>query len=192
MAEVGGDVAGRNCGKSFGKRLFQCSNGARLELAEFLFELCPALLDGIEIGRIRRQVAEGGPGIFNQLADAIHFVSTEIIEHDQLTGFQLRAENVLHISQKHVAIGGSFDAHCRHPARCTDCAQQSQATPAAGWHAFPNAFASQAAAIAPRHFRSDTTLVYEDQAFRIDLPRRFPPEIALRPDTLGSLLGGVQ
>jgi hypothetical protein len=160
-------------------------------LRSFLFELCPALPDGIEIGRIGRQVAEGRAGVFDQFADAIHFVGAQIVHHDQLTGFQLRAKYVPDVSQQDIATGGSFDTHRRHPARGTDCAQQCQTAPAPGRHSFPNAFASQAAAIAPRHFRRDATLVDEDETLRIDFPGRFPPEIALRPATVGILFGGV-
>jgi len=97
---------------------------------------------------------------------------------------------MLYISQKDLAGGGSFDAHCRHPARYTDCAQQSQTTPAASRHAFPTAFAPQTSAIAPRHFRRNTTLVYEDETLRVDLPRRLPSEITLRRNTVGIPFGG--
>src|ERR1700744_2297677 len=98
---------------------------------------------------------------------------------------------MLQVSQKDVTVGGSFNRHGGYPAGNTDSAQYGQRAPAACRNAFIQACAAQDAAIAPRHLRGDAALVEEDEPRRIDLPGGFLPELPLRPDPLGVLLGGM-
>ena len=162
------------------------------ERPQFLFHLCPALFNGIEIGRIRREVAERGAGLFNEFAYTVHFVGTEIIHDHQLAGFQLRTEDVSEISQEDIAIGGRLNRHSGYPSGNTDGSQQCQGPPATGRNSLLDARAMQRTAVATGHFRRNTAFVDEDDLRRVDVPGFLPPELALRFDALAVLLGSME
>jgi hypothetical protein len=71
------------CEGSFAKSLLEGNDGTGFESAEFLLHLCPALLDGVEVGRVGRQVTERSPGLLNEFSDAIPLVRSQVIHDDQ-------------------------------------------------------------------------------------------------------------
>lgn len=192
MAEVVSGVLGCEGGERFVKGLLKGGDGTSLEGPQFLFHLCPALFDGIEIGRIGRQVAESGAGLLNELAYTVHFVGAQIIHDHELAGFQLRTEYVSEISQEDIAIGGRLNGHSGHPSGNTDGSQQCQGSPATGRNSLLDACAMQGTAVATGHFRRDAAFVDEDDLRRIDVSGFLPPELALRLDALAVLLGSME
>ena len=192
MAEVVGGILGRNCGERFGQSVLEGGDGTRLERAQLLFYLCPALFDRVKVRRVGRQVTERGAGLFNEFPDTVHFMGSQIVHDDQLTGLQLRTQDVFEISPENIAIGGRFDRHRSHPTGNTDRSQHCQRSPASGRNSFFDARAVQRTSVTPRHFRGDAALVNEDELRRIDLSGFPPPELALRFDSLAVLLGGVE
>jgi hypothetical protein len=191
MAEVGGKVVWSDGSQGVGERLFERGDGTGLDFAELLFELCPTLLDGIEIGRVGREITESGAGVLDQLPDAVHLVGSQIVEHYQMTRVQLRAKNVLQIGQKDIPVGGGFHRHGGDPTGNADRAQHRPCSPATDGNSFPHSFASLSSTVAVRHFRRDAAFVDEDEPLRIQLPRLLAPELALRPDSCAVLCGGV-
>ena len=192
MAEVVGGILGRNGGERFGESVLEGGDGTGLECAQLLFDLCPALFDWVKVGRVGRQVTERGSGLFNEFPHAVHFMGSQIVHDDQLTGLQLRTQDVFQISPEDIAIGGRFDRHRSHPSGNAHRSQHCQCPPAAGRNSFVDARAVQPASVTPRHFRGDAALVNEDEIRRIDLSGFLPPELALRFDSLAVLLGGVE
>ena len=192
MAEVVDGVLGGNSGKCFGDRLLKGGNRAGLELSQLLFDLGPAFFDRVEVRRVGRQVTECCAGLFNEFPYAVHFVRSEIVHDDQLTGLQLWTKNVFQISPEDIAIGGCFDGHRCYPAGNGDRSQHRQGSPAAGRNSFLDARAAQRPSITPRHFRRDAALVDEDELRRIDLPGFLLPELALCFDPVTVPLGGVE
>ena len=55
------------------------------------FELRKHLLNGIEVGTVRREKPQGGPPLFNQLRTDRILVNGEIIEDDEIPGAERRA-----------------------------------------------------------------------------------------------------
>ena len=192
MAEIVGGVLGRNNGEGFGKGLLEGCDGTGLKSAQRLFNLRPTLFDRVEVGRVGRQVAERGSGLFDEFSYAIDFMSAQIVHDNQLARFQLRTKDIFQISQEDIAVGGGFNGHSGHPAGNTDRAQYRQCAPAAGWNPLFDARALQRATIAPGHFRGDAALIDEDELRRIDLSGFPLPELALRFDSITVLLGGVE
>ena len=123
MAEIVGGVLGRNSGEGFGECLLEGSDGTGLESAQPLFDLRPALFDRVEVGRVGRQVAERGSGLFDEFSYAIDFMSSQIVHNNQLARFQLRTKDVFQISQEDIAVGGGLNGHSGHPAGNTDRSQ---------------------------------------------------------------------
>jgi hypothetical protein len=192
MAEVVGGVLGSECGECFVKGLLKRGDRAGFESPQLLFHLCPALFNGIEIGRIGRQIAESGASLFDEFAYTVHLVGAQIIHDHQLAGFQLRTKDMSEISQEDIAIGGRLNRHSGYPSGNTDGSQQCQGPPATGRNSLLDACAMQRAAVAPGHFRRDTAFVDEDDLRRVDVPGFLPPELALRFDALAVLLGSME
>ena len=61
MAEIVGGVLRCEGGESLAKSLLEGNYGTGFERAELLLHLGPALLDGIEVGRVGRQVQREAP-----------------------------------------------------------------------------------------------------------------------------------
>src|SRR5262249_19083737 len=57
----------------------QSLSRASLESAEHQFDFGPAFFDGVEVGRISRQVEQAGTGSFDLLPHGRCFVGTEIV-----------------------------------------------------------------------------------------------------------------
>ena len=132
MAEIVGGVLRCEGSESFAKSLLEGNYGTGFERAELLLHLGPALLDGVEIGRVGRQVTERSSGLLDEFSDAVHFVSSQVVHDDQLAGFQLWAKNLFQISQEDVSIGGRLNGHNGHPSGNADCSQYSQGAPVTG------------------------------------------------------------
>ena len=73
--------------------------GSRGGLAQQGLELGERHLDGIEIGRIGRQVEKDGAPGFDRGADACDFVRGEIVNHDDVALRQARGQHRLDIDQ---------------------------------------------------------------------------------------------
>jgi len=72
------------------------------------FEFGEGLFDRIEIGTVRRQVADLGSGRGNQLADSRHLVGGKVAEDDDVAGAQFRVKNVLRVGGKDGGIDRSL------------------------------------------------------------------------------------
>lgn len=130
--------------------------------------------------------------MFDEFFDAVHLVGAQVVHHDQLTGFQMRTQNVFQISQKNISIGGGFYGHDSHPTGKADRSQYRQGAPPASRNSFINAGAVECATVTPRHLRGDTAFIDKDELRRVDMPRFLLPELALGLDTFAVLLGGAE
>jgi len=141
VAEIVDGVLRGEGSESFAQSLLEGIDGTGSESAELLLHLGPALLNGVEVGRVGRQVTERGPGLLDEFSDAIHFVSSQVIHDDQLAGFQLWAKNLFQISQKDISIGGRLNGHDGHPTGNADGSQYGQCAPVTGGNSLINASA---------------------------------------------------
>ena len=66
----------------------QAGNGAFCRTAKKPLQFAEQLLDGIEVWRIWRQIAELGTCIFDGRANATDFVGREIVQHHDVTKLQ--------------------------------------------------------------------------------------------------------
>lgn len=192
MAEVVDGVLWRKRREGFGECLLQGNNGTGFESAKLLFHLCPAFFNGVEVRGIGRQIAERSAGVLDKFSDAVHPVSAQVVHNDQLTGFQVRTQNVLQIGEKNITVGGGFYGHDSYPAGKADGSQYCQGAPSAGGNSFIDAGTVQCSAITPRHLRGDTAFVDKDELRGVDTPRFGLPELALSLDSFAVLLGGAE
>jgi len=85
-------------------------------LTQMGFEFGEGQFNGIEIGTVRRQVAEANPASRKQPADIMDFVGGEIVKDERIAPAQLRTEHPLQINREHLGIDGAFDQKGRFDA----------------------------------------------------------------------------
>jgi hypothetical protein len=168
---------------------FACS---RFCGTEQYFEFAPGLFDGVEVGRVRRQVEQIGTRGVDAFANALHFVRGEVVHDDQVSGLQLRAEDRVEVGEEDLGVGGGLNRHRGDHASEAYRAQDGEDLPVAFGRAFMHPRSLQAACEAPRHLRRDAALIEEDQLLRRGLADA--GKVLFAPDAVGFrvALGGVE
>jgi len=101
---VGGEANGR----------LQCLSGAGLGRAQPGFQLAEGEFDGVEIGRVGRQLQQASPTGFDEFSQAGHFVGWQVAPgHDHVAGHEHGAEHLLQVGSKDHAVDGPVDSHGR-------------------------------------------------------------------------------
>ena len=186
------DVLRSDGSEGLTEAVFESEHRTSFGSAEELLDLGPALLDGIEVGGIRRQIAKLGSALLNQITHALHFVSGQIVHHHDVAGLELRAQHLFDVSQEDVTIGGRFDGHDGDPSRGTHGTQHGKRSPVPSGCAFGDSLSADATPVTSRHLRRDAAFVQKYQPFRVDLAGLFAPEAAPDLTVRGVLLGGVE
>ena len=78
-------------------------------LAQMRFEFGKSQFNGIEIGAVRRQVADANPASRKQLADDLDFMGGEVVEDERVARTQLGTKHLLKVSRENLGIDGTFD-----------------------------------------------------------------------------------
>ena len=144
-------------------------DGALLGRVHPALDLGEGLFDGIEVGRVWRQIPEPCAGRFNQAAQGHRLVAAEIIYDDDIAWLKLRNENLLNIGPEAFAVDGAVEQ-----ARCGEAvaaqgAKESQRPPVAVWREAPHPLAFWPPSAQWGHVGLDPGLVDKDQASRIEL-----------------------
>src|ERR1700716_254837 len=96
-------------------RSVETGNSALGDLAEQRLEVAVGHLDGIEIGRVLRQVAERGPRLLNRFSDSRNLVGLQIIHHDNVVAPKCWSQALLDVGSEYISGHGAFDHHrCDH------------------------------------------------------------------------------
>jgi len=96
-------------------RSVETGNSALGDLAEQRLEFAVGHLDGIEIGRVLRQVAERGPRLLNRFSDSRNLVGLQIIHHDNVVAPKCWSQALLDVGSEYISGHGAFDHHrCDH------------------------------------------------------------------------------
>ena len=155
-------------------------------------ELAECLLDGIEIGAVRRQETHAGAAAEDQAFDGWGFVDAQIVEDDDVARTELGTKHLLHIGFEDLDVGWAFDQE-----RCVE-AVDSQGRDEGGGLPMPMRDLSQAT-LAPRtparesgHFCVQGRLVDEDQSAHIPLGLIATPLRTGLGNIRPVLLGGVR
>jgi hypothetical protein len=122
---------------------------------------------------------------FDQFADPVGFMGTEVVHHHNMTWFQFRAEHLFDVSQKDVAIGRLLDGHGRNHSASADGAQDGHDFPVAAGGGLVDATSSAAASPQPRHGGRNSAFIQINQPLRRDIADRLeelfaPLEIRFR------------
>ena len=167
-------------------KLFQSAGGP---LTQMCFEFGKSHFNGIEIGAVRRQVADAHPSIRKQPTDVLDFVSGEVIEDERVALAQLRTEHLLKISREHLGIDGAFDQKGSLDAVMAQGRNEGGALPVAMRDGAEATLAHQAATMVAGHLGVQTGFINKHQP--ADIPARLlsapqsPGGFNVRPILLG-------
>ena len=192
VAEPGLSVTGGDGGNGVGDGLLEGIDRSSFGGAKRLFELGPALLDGIEIRRVGRQVEQFGTRGFNQLPHPENFVRTQVVHHHHVARFQPGAQHLLQVSKKNFAIRGRFYGHGCNQSFDAHRTQQSQSLPVPRRIGLPHPLTAESTPIATRHLRGHAAFIQEQQPFRVDPVQRFAPRLTTFPVLLAVLFLGIE
>ena len=133
-------------------------------LAEECFDCAERHLDGIEIGRVLRQVAKCRPCPLDRLANAGTFVKIEMVHDDDIAAPERGSQTLFDIGQEHLSRHGTFDHHRSDHLVVTQGGHEGDRFPNPAWGAADQLDAAWAATIEPHHIRGDRSLIDKDQS----------------------------
>jgi hypothetical protein len=153
------------------------------------FEFGESHLNRIEIGAVRRQVAEANPAGGKQRADVMNFVGGEVVEDEGVARAQLGTEHLLKIGREHLGIDGTFDQEGSFDAFLAQGRNEGGALPVAVRDGAETALAQRTAAIVAGQLGVQACFINKDQPADIPvglLPAPKPPGgFNVRPILLG-------
>ncbi len=176
-----------------GSDAFPCLfDGSLCGFSQQRFQFGEHLLDGIEIGAVRRQKEQLCTGLADGAADRLSLMAIEIIHDHDVAGFERGNEELLDISQEAFAIDGAVKDHWRINAIGAQRRQEGESLPVAMRHFCVQGLATCTPAAQPRHIGFGRGLIKKDQPRRIKLALMgFPPR-AFSGDVGTVLFGGEQ
>ena len=121
------------------------------DLPEHGLELGESLLDGVEVGAVGREEAQGCASRFDQLAHRSTLVARQIVHDDDIAGPQFGDEHLTDIGFEPVAVDRPVEHHrCNHAGHA-QCRDQRGRLAVTVREAHPQALAPGAAAMAAGH-----------------------------------------
>ena len=154
-------------------------DGAFRVFAQVRLEFGEGLLDRIEVGRVRRQVAKRGAGLFDQAAHLFALVRTEIVHDDDVAWLKGRNERLFDIGLEAFGVHRPVEDHGRGQAVDAQASGEGGDLPVAVRGAAFQALAARTAAVKTRHVGGAARLIDEDQFSRIE------PFLIGRPEGAG-------
>ncbi len=109
MSEVVGALLGTERLQEFSNASPCCFDGSFVCLSDECLELCEHHLDGIEVGAVGRQEEEMCTDVSDRIAGRLSLVASEIIEDDDVTGFECRDQTLPNPRGKSDAIDGTIE-----------------------------------------------------------------------------------
>jgi len=172
---------------------FPCGlDGSLGSLAQERFELCEDLLDRIEIGTVGRQEEELRSDRSKRTSDSFCFVTAEIVDDDDVAGFERGQKKLLDISAEAVAVDRSIDHAWRVDAVAAQRRKEGQSPPVSVRDLAQEPVTARRPAAQAGHVGFGPGLVDEDQPSRIKPALIGFPACAFSGDVGTILLGGEQ
>ena len=107
--------------------------------------------NGIEVGAVRRQVADANPSGREQPTDVLDFMGGEIVKDERVTLAQLWTEHLLQINRENLGIDRAFDQKGRFDAFMAQGCNKSGTLPVAVRDGAETTLAHQAAIMVAGH-----------------------------------------
>jgi hypothetical protein len=123
----------------------------RSSFAQSPFEFGEGHLDGIEIGRVLRQVTQFGAGGFDGLFYTSHLVGPKMVHHDNIAAVERGNQALLNIGQKSFSVHGSFNHQWRRHSIAAQAGHECQRLSGSKRHTPHQSLATWAATIETSH-----------------------------------------
>ena len=108
--------------KDLAAELREAVDGSFGPVAEQFFELRKGKLNGVQIGRVRWQVAKFSPNSLDCFSHASHFMTGEIVHYDKISRSECGNQMLLDPRSKQRPIDGAFDRQRGHETLGSQCA----------------------------------------------------------------------
>jgi len=145
--------------------------------------------NGIEVGAVRRQVADANPSSREQPTDVLDFMGGEVVEDERVTLAQLWTEHLLQINRENLGIDRAFDQKGRFDAFMAQGRNKSGTLPVAVRDGAETTLAHQAATMVAGHLGVQAGFINKHQL--ADIPAGLlrspkpPGDLNVRPILLG-------
>jgi len=144
-----------------------CSLGS---LAKQCFEFGKDLLDGVEVGAVFWQEKKLGSGGANGGAHGFALMTAEIVEDDDVTGFECRHQHLLDVSPEGLAIDWPVDDAGRIDAIRAQGGEEGDGSPSPLRHLAQEPATARCPAAERCHVGFGPGLVDEDEPRRVKSP----------------------
>ena len=170
----------------------ECLDGARGLPSQERLELGEGVLDRIEVGAVRRQVAQLGACRLDQIAHARPLVTGQVVHDDDVAWVKLRDQDPIDPGLEDVAVDRAVDDERGDDAAVAQAGDEGGGLPMAMRHAHPQPLAARATAVATGHVGAGPTLVDEHQPVGFEVDLTLEPGPAPAQHIGAVLLGGMR
>ena len=165
---------------------------ARGGLTKQRFEFGEELFDGVQVGRIGRQIEQRGLRRNNGFFHSGHLVAAEIVEDHDVPGLQCGAQKLSHPGQEQFAIHGPVRDHGSGQLIVPQTSDKGGRLPIAIGSRSDASLPSGRAAIAPRHVCRGPGFIDEHELSYVHVRLCRVPGAPRHLHVLALLLAGVQ
>ena len=168
MGEVCGAFLRRKFAECFGDFAPQAGDGAGRCLAQEGFEFGEDLFDGIEVGRLGRQIAHMRARCFDGILDASDFMAGQVVHDDDLARLEGWHQKLLDPGAECLAIHRAVQRQRRTEPIAAQGCDKCGGAPMAIWCLAQKPLSGRTAAVAPHHVGGKPGLVDEHQSGSIE------------------------
>ena len=143
-------------------------HGSLCGFAQKGFELGEGKFDGVEIGRVGRQIDQRGPGRFNEVAHARDLVSREVVDDDDIALAEDGNQHLGEVDKKGLTVHRPIEKEGSDQAGTAQARGKSGCLPMAPGDRRNQALAPGASATQAHHLGVGAGLVDEDQFVGIE------------------------
>jgi hypothetical protein len=155
------------------------------------FEFGEGQFNGVEIGAVRRQVADANPASRKQLADDLDFVGGEVVEDERVARTQLGTKHLLKIGRENLGIDWAFDQEGSFDAFMAQGRNEGGALPVAVRDGAETTLTRRTATIMAGHLGVQACFINEHQLANIPIGLLLSPKPPGGFDIRPILLGGA-
>lgn len=168
MREPVSEISRLDCSDGAVDGAFEIANVPCGESTQPSFHFRPGGLDGIQVGRVRRQVEYGRTDRIDRFRYPGDLVSPEVVENDHVSTPQLWSEALPNEAEEQLSRRASQMPRVREPLRPTDRTDDAQRLPARSGLFGHRPRTHRCPGVSPAHRGVAARLVEEDQPLRVD------------------------
>jgi len=160
--------------------------------SEQRFEFREEFFNGVQVGRIGRQIEHRGAGQGDGLLDTIHFVAAQVVEDDDIAAAKRGAQELLDPSQEQFSVHGAVDHHGRSQLMVAQAGDERRCFPIAEGRRIDASTTLGGTAMVSCHVGGGPGFIDKYKLLDVHRRLRFSPGAPRCLHVLALLLAGVQ